>query len=65
MVEGSHEWAALIDKMQHIADIDLCETIENGMIDGFIATRIAERPAGLRSCCKNIRPNFSEGYERY
>jgi predicted nucleotidyltransferase component of viral defense system len=34
------------------------------LLDPFRNVRVVE-PISIRSCCKNIRPNFSEGYERY
>jgi hypothetical protein len=47
VLEGLHEVAVPMDEMQHAADVHLCEDIEHGMVDGFMATGIAQGPADL------------------
>ena len=47
VLESLHEVAVPMDEMQHAADVDLCEAIEHGMVDGFTATGIAQSPADL------------------
>jgi hypothetical protein len=55
VLEGIQEPAAPVDEMDDAADVHLPEPIEDGMIHGFAARRIAERPTDLRTAPRDLK----------
>jgi len=54
MIEGVHKVRVSIDKMEHTADIHLCERIEKDVVNGCCITRIVERPMDFRAASLDL-----------